>query len=164
MRKGLRIRFLRTFYFSLLLLCILGTPEWVSSQKSGSPDDEVEAEIRRLDLEAARAIQQKDEKAIARYFTENSVTNNPRNGLTLGSKGVIEAARTNLIDYSSFDRIIESVQVLGNTAVVMGSETVVFRNTAFQAGATIRRRYTNVWMKTGKNWQIVARHANIICG
>ena len=31
------------------------------------------------------------------------------------------------------------------------------------AGAIIERRYTNIWMKNGNNWQIVARHANVIC-
>jgi len=143
---------------------MLGVAGSVSAQKRAASSDEVEAEIRRLDLEAARAIQQKDEKAIARYFTENSVTNNPRNGLTRGSSGIIDAARTNLMDYASFDRVIESVQVMGSTAVVMGHETVVFKGRAGRTGETIRRRYTNVWMKSGKNWQIVARHANIICG
>jgi hypothetical protein len=45
----------------------------------------------------------------------------------------------------------------------MGNETVVFKNREGGPGDTIRRRYTNVWMKTRKNWQIVARHASIIC-
>jgi len=31
-------------------------------------------------------------------------------------------------------------------------------------GATYNRRYTNVWMRTGRTWQIVARHASVICG
>jgi len=155
---------MRTFCFSLLVFFLGGLPASVTAQKTAAASGDVEAEIRRLDLEAAKAIQQKDERAIATYFAERSVTNNPRNGLTLGSSGVIDAARTNLIDFVSFDRIIESVQVLGNTAIVMGTETVLFRDTAGKAGATVRRRYTNVWMRTGKTWQIVARHANIICG
>ena len=147
---------MRTFCFSLLVFFLGGLPASVTAQKTAASSGDVEAEIRRLDLEAAKAIQQKDERAIATYFAERSVTNNPRNGLTLGSSGVIDAARTNLIDFVSFDLIIESVQVLGNTAM--------FRDTAGKAGATVRRRYTNVWMRTGKTWQIVARHANIICG
>jgi ketosteroid isomerase-like protein len=111
----------------------------------------IEKEIRHLDFEAARAVLNKDEKAITRFFTADSVTNNPRNGLTRGSAGVLDAAKTGLINYYSFDRTIESVQVLGNTVVVMGNETVVFKNREGGPGDTIRRRYTNVWMKTGKN-------------
>ena len=125
--------------------------------------EDLEAKIRRLDLEAAKAIQAKDERAIKRFFTADSVTNNPRNGLTRGNAGVIEAASSNLIDYHSFERNIESVQLLGDTAIVMGNEVVVFRAKDGGPGETVRRRYTNIWMKRGKEWVIVARHANIVC-
>ena len=125
--------------------------------------EDLESRIRGLDLEAARAIQAKDEHAIAKFFAKDSVTNNPRNGLTRGSSGVIEAARSNLIDHQSFERNVESVQLLGSTAVVMGNEIVVFRGTGVGPGETVRRRYSNIWMKRGRNWVIVARHANITC-
>jgi ketosteroid isomerase-like protein len=120
-------------------------------------------QLRALDQQAAKAILKRDEKLIARFFTEDSITNNPRNGQTFGSKGVIEAARMGVIDYHSFERNEESVQVYGNTAILMGSETVVWRGKDGQPGETVRRRYTNVWMKQGREWRIVARHANIIC-
>lgn len=123
----------------------------------------VEAELRRLDIAAAKAILEKDEKGIARYFTKNSVTNNPRNNLTRGTDGIIDAVRSSLINYHSFTRELESIQVLGNTAITMGNETVVMKGADGGAGNAIRRRYTNVWMKSGKTWQIVARHANVIC-
>jgi ketosteroid isomerase-like protein len=142
-------------------LCLLSSTAAAQSAKGKSA--EIEKEIRGLDLEAAKAILNKDEKAIARFFTADSVTNNPRNGLTVGSSGVIEASKTGLINYYSFDRVAESVQVLGGTVVVMGNETIVLKNPEGGPGETIRRRYTNVWMKSGKNWQIVARHASIIC-
>jgi ketosteroid isomerase-like protein len=133
----------------------------VTGSRPGSKE-QFEKEIRKLDMEAAKAILDKNEAAIARFFTQDSVTNNPRNSLTHGSAGVIEAARTGLIDYHSFERVIESVQILGNTAVVMGNETVVMKDRTGGPGETLKRRYTNVWMKTGENWQIVARHASII--
>ena len=120
-------------------------------------------EIRKLDQAAAKAVLEKDENAIARFFSKDSVKNNPRSGLTLGSAGVIGAGRSGIIDYYSFDRNIESVQIYGKTAIVMGNEVVVTKNHDGGPANTIRRRYTNVWMKIGKNWQIVARHANIIC-
>jgi ketosteroid isomerase-like protein len=135
----------------------------LATAQTADKDLRLEAEIRRLDQDAARAIQQKDEAAIRRFFTPYSVTNNPRNGLTKGSAGVIEAARANIIDYHSFERNIESVQLLGDTAVVMGNEIVVFRGTDGKPGSTVRRRYTNIWMKRQKQWAIVARHANIVC-
>ncbi len=135
----------------------------VGQTKSQTAKGKLEATLRKLDLEAALAIQEKDEARIAKFFTKESVTNNPRNSLTLGSTGVIEATRAGVINYHSFDRQIESVQILGNTVILMGNETVVMMGSDNGPGETIRRRYTNIWMKTGKNWQIVARHANIIC-
>lgn len=135
----------------------------IAAIPSFAQKEDLESRIRRLDLGAAKAIQAKDEVAIARFFAKDSVTNNPRNGLTRGSAGVIEAARSNLIDYQSFERNIESVQLLGSTVVVMGNESVVFRGKDGLPGETIRRRYSNIWMKRGRDWVIVARHANIIC-
>src|SRR5215213_5076686 len=135
-----------------------------TSGTTAESKEQVEIEIRRLDMEAANAVLNKDEAAIGRLFTEDSVTNNPRNGLTHGSAGVIEAARTGLINYHSFERTIESVQVLGNTVVIMGNETVIAKNRSGGPGETFKRRYTNVWMKTDENWRIVARHASIISG
>lgn len=146
--------------FVLFVICAAGD---TAIAQVSAKNAELEAEIRRLDLEAAKAIRDKDEKAIARFFTSDSVTNNPRNSLTRGSAGVIEAARTNVIDYYSFERNIESVQLFDDTAIVMGNEVVVFRNATGGAGETIRRRYTNIWMKRAKVWVIVARYANVIC-
>ena len=119
--------------------------------------------LRMLDQQAAEAILKRDEKQIARFFTEDSVINNPRNSLTQGNKGVIEAARTGVIDYYSFERLVESIQIHGNTAILMGSETVVWRDNDGKPGETVRRRYTNIWIKRGREWRIVARHANVIC-
>lgn len=130
----------------------------VFGQAQASADTKQKEMLRDLDLKAAEAILKRDEKAIARFFTVDSIVNNPRNGLTHGSAGVIEAARTGVIDYKSFERNVESIQLLGNTAILMGSEIVVSNN-----GDKVLRRYTNIWMKRGREWKIVARHANIIC-
>jgi len=124
---------------------------------------QLESTLRKLDIEAAKAIQEKDEKGIARYFAASSVINNPRNGLTIGSQGIIESLRAGLINYFSFERQIESIQLLGDTAILMGSETIVMKGPGGGEGATTRRRYTNVWKKMGKSWQIVARQASVIC-
>lgn len=149
------------------ILCVLIAFSGLSvagyAQKRQVQNNDVAQTIKKLDLEAARAVLDHDEKGIARYFAPNSVTNNPRNGLTLGSAGVIEAGKTGLIDYYKFERVVESVQVLGNTAITMGQESVTMKSPSGGAGTVYVRRYTNVWMRSGSTWQIVARHANIIC-
>lgn len=144
--------------FVLLVLAVS-----VGAQRKPASIASIEQTVRALDLDAARAVLNHDEKAIALYFAPNSVTNNPRNGLTKGSAGVIEATKTGPADYYKFERVVESVQVLGNTVITMGSESIVMKNERGEAGRAYDRRYTNVWMKNGKRWQIVARHASVIC-
>jgi ketosteroid isomerase-like protein len=133
------------------------------AQKKQVSNASIEQTIKKLDIEAAKAVLDHDEKGIARYFASNSVINNTHNSLTFGSAGVIQAASNPVIDYYKFERVVESVQVLGNTAITMGQETITLKSPTGGAGAAYIRRYTNVWMRSGANWQIVARHANTIC-
>ena len=122
-----------------------------------------EREIRLLDQAAAKAILERDEKAIDLYFAPKAVTNNPRSGLTYGNDGVKALFKSGVINYAAFERVIEHVEVHGKTAIVMGNETLTTAATGTQSGETVKRRYTNVWMKTGTRWQIVARHASVLC-
>lgn len=135
----------------------------VLGQSKGRRVSTAEEMIRKLDLEAAEAIRKKDGAAIDLIFARDSVTNNPRGGLTVGAEGVKELFRTGVIDYASLIREVESVQMRGNTAIVMGRETVTTNARDGQLSRTYARRYTNVWMRSGKTWQIVARHASPIC-
>jgi len=41
----------------------------------------------------------------------------------------------------------------------MGKETIVPSGTSADAGKTINRRFTNVWMKKNGKWLLTARHA-----
>jgi hypothetical protein len=74
----------------------------------------------------------------------------------LGKRQLLDAIRSGRIRHASYDRQIEQLRVHGNTAIVMGHETVV------DTGPVIRRRYTEVWIRAGERWQAVARHANEI--
>lgn len=142
---------------SLALVIIVALATLVAGQST------TERAIRDLDQAAAKAILERDDAGIDRYFAPDSITNNPRGGQTVGNEGVKALFRSGVINYASFDRVIESVSLRGKVAIVMGNETVTMRSEKGAAGPPIKRRYTNVWMKNGKRWQIVARHANVIC-
>ena len=122
-----------------------------------------EREVRLLDQAAAKAILERDEAAIDVYFAPNAVTNNPRSGLTYGNEGVKTLMRSGVINYVSFERTIEHVEIHGNTAVVMGNENLQMAATDGKPGQIMKRRYTNIWMKSGGKWKIIARHANVVC-
>ena len=44
----------------------------------------------------------------------------------------------------------------------MGRETIVTTPGAAQAGQSLQRRFTNVWIRRGGRWLLTARHASII--
>ena len=140
----------------LLGLLVVLIPASASAQTASK----LEQQIRQLDADAAKAILDKNDAAIDRLFAKDAVTNNPRGGLTVGPDGIKALFRNGTIDYAVFERNIESVQIRGTTIVVMGNEAYAMKS---NNGATIHRRYTNVWMKTKAGWQIVARHASVIC-
>ena len=144
----------------ILAIIMLAAP--VTAQ-SNADLRKLEREIRLLDQAAAKAILERDEAAIDTYFAPNSVTNNPRSGLTFGNEGVKTLMRSGVINYASFERTIEHVEIHGNTAVVMGNENFQMAAKDGKPGEIIKRRYTNIWMKSGGKWKIIARHANIVC-
>ncbi len=65
-------------------------------------------------------------------------------------------------DRECYERVIEKVTFYENIAVVMGNETTKPTGIADNAGKIVKRRFTNVWMKRKKSWQLVARQSTII--
>lgn len=118
----------------------------------------VEQEIRKLDLDHADAILRGDLVALDKLWTKDFKVNNPFNEIDKADR-----IRTGAVSYSSFVREPESIMVHGNTVIVMGRETAVPKGSSPDAGKTINRRYTNIWMKREGKWRLVARHASVIC-
>jgi ketosteroid isomerase-like protein len=118
----------------------------------------IEQEVRRLDLAHADAVLRGDLAAMDRLWTKDFIVNNPFNEVDKADR-----IRTGAVTYSSFERVPEAVMVHGDTVIVMGHETVVPKGNSPEAGKTINRRYTNIWMKREGRWRLVARHASVIC-
>ncbi|HEX8285012.1 MAG TPA: nuclear transport factor 2 family protein [Pyrinomonadaceae bacterium] len=133
------------------------TPVLVSAQ-GARQKAAVEREIRRLDLAHADAVLRGDLAAMDKLWTKDFKVNNPFNEVDKADR-----IRNGAVTYSSFVREPESVLVHGDTVIVMGRETVVPKGASPDAGQTINRRYTNIWMKRDGRWRLVARHASVIC-
>jgi ketosteroid isomerase-like protein len=127
---------------------------------AADPDEVVEALVRRLDLAEADAVLRADFGAVEKLWARDMTVNNPFNQVVRSSGGRV---RTGAVTYASFVRNIESIQVHGDTVIAMGNEVVVPSGKSVGAGTTIRRRYTNVWMKRDGEWLLTARHANVVC-
>jgi ketosteroid isomerase-like protein len=146
---------MRLLYLAVLLTVLV--PGLVSAQ-SAKQKAAIEQEIRKLDLAHADAILRGDLAALDKIWTEDFKVNNPFNQIDRADR-----IRTGAVTYSSFTREPETVLVHGDTVIVMGREIVVPKGNSPEAGKTINRRYTNIWMKRSGKWRLIARHASVIC-
>lgn len=140
-----------------LVLTLSGIACWCSlfAQQTNT-----EVEIKKLEAMEVEAILKKDTVTLLKLWDENYVVNAPDNkinfaGRTTLDRPVLRRSRTSLT------RDVEQVIISGNTVFSMGSETVVTEHEGNPQ--TVKRRYTNIWMKRNGSWKLVARHANIIC-
>lgn len=149
--------------FILVIPVLICTTAILVFAQNAKSRNEREAEIKKIDLAEADAILRNDAAAAEAFYAEDIVVNNPRYTVTDGKAALIALIKSGSIHYSSFVREIETIRFQGETAFVMGKETVKPDANAPGAGQTIQRRFTNVWMKSQDKWRLVARHANIIC-
>jgi ketosteroid isomerase-like protein len=125
-------------------------------------NDTLEAEIRKIDREEATAVLTTDLSTLEKFWADDFTVNGPNNQILKGKTNALELVKSGIIDYSSFDREHEAVLLYGDTAILMGLETVKPKGKSPFAGQTLRRRFTNIWMKQGGRWQLIARQATII--
>jgi ketosteroid isomerase-like protein len=151
------------FKFYAAAFLILCPALLVAAQNSKKQNVTLERKIRRLDLAEAEAILKKDFRALDELSSADFTTNSPRNEIVRGKEDLKELIRKGVVDYASFTRETEAVLIYGKTVVTMGRELIVMGDASPQKGQTVRRRYTNVWIKRNGKWLLSARHANIIC-
>ena len=149
--------------FMLIIPIVIGIATILVMGQSAKQTNDREGEIRKIDLAEADAILRNDAAAAEAFYADDIVVNNPRYTVTNGKQALMALIKTGNIHYSSFVREIEKVTFQGETAFVMGKETVKADGNAPGAGQTIQRRFTNIWMKRNSKWLLTARHANIIC-
>lgn len=134
-----------------------------ASGQSVKPNAALEQEIRKLDLAHADAILRRDVEKLKSLIAEDATTNHPTNKVVKEREGIFELIRNGTINYASFVREPEAFLFYKDMVVVMGNETIVPAGKAPGAGQTVRRRYTNIWMKRKGKWQLSIRHAHIVC-
>jgi ketosteroid isomerase-like protein len=119
--------------------------------------------IRALEEQERQAVLAGNLVSIEVFWDEDFLVNAPHNALLVGRDATADLVRARVIDFSRFDRSVERIEVDGDVAVSMGSETVQ-QKAGPQAGKIIQRRYTNIWrLKNGK-WRLRFRHANVVPG
>ena len=143
---------MKKLIFSLLALLIF----FCTYAQSGA-----ENKIRKLDNEQKEAYFRRDTATLLKLFSPHVIINGFSNKFeTL--QDILSRIRQegNTIDY--YERIIEKVIFVRNTAIVMGNETIKPGGIAVNAGKTVKRRFTNIWIQNKKSWQLIARQSTII--
>ncbi|WP_462252135.1 nuclear transport factor 2 family protein [Ferruginibacter sp.] len=120
-----------------------------------------EWEIRKLEDAQREAFLKKDTTALYKIFSPDFVVNAPTNKITTLQQ-LKHLIRSGEVDMEIFERVTEKVTFNNNIAIAMGNETLHPAGKMPNAGKTVKRRYTNIWMKNKNNWQLVARQATII--
>ncbi len=120
-----------------------------------------EIEIRKLENAQREAFQNKDTTTLFKLFSPNFVVNAPTNKITTLPE-LMQLMRQGAVDMEAFERITEKVTFNNNIAIAMGNETLHPTGKMPNAGKTVKRRYTNIWMQNEGGWQLVGRQSTII--
>ena len=127
------------------------------AHKSSRADEE----IRRLNVQEVDALLRNDITTLKRLWSDSFVVTNPFNKF-LDKQQVVGMTETGALAFKSYDRQVDYVRIYGITAIVAGSETVVWAGKLPTTGQTSHLRFTGVWMKQHGRWREVARHANMV--
>jgi hypothetical protein len=124
--------------------------------------DPREPEIRRLEKLERESVLKGDSAALFdKIWSTSMIVNTPANvvGTVEGTKAHF---RSGDLNYLSFERNIEKIVFNDNVAIVMGGETIKPQGHQINAGKTVSRRFTHVWLYKDNRWSIIARQATII--
>ncbi|MBW3470472.1 nuclear transport factor 2 family protein [Arthrospiribacter ruber] len=129
---------------------------FISSVSFGQSEEE--EEIRRLEKHWTELLDQGDTTALLQIWSENYVVNNP-NGKIVTPKDIIGLMKSGHI-FPAVERIVEEITFNDNIAIVMGKELQQPASMVTNKEEWIPRRFTNVWIKTDKEWQLAARQSS----
>ena len=132
------------------------------STGTAAAQDPREAEIRRMETLERESVLKSDSIALFdKIWSPTMVINTPANmvGTVEGTKAHFRAGGLN---YLSFERTIEKITFNDNVAIVMGGEVIKPQGQQVNAGKTVSRRFTHVWLFKNGSWTLIGRQATVI--
>lgn len=117
--------------------------------------------LKQLDYQEQMTLTQ-DTAAMNRYYPEDMRITNPFSML-IDKKKFLERVNANIIKYTEFEKVVEYVHIEDNhTVIVMGKELTKASPDAPRddANKSMTRRFTEVFVKRGKEWKRLVRHAH----
>lgn len=145
-----------SLYFLFSSICL------VSLANLSFAQDAREAEIKRMETLERESVLKSDSAALFdKIWSPTMIVNTPANvvGTVEGTKAHF---RSGDLNYLSFERNIEKITFNDNVAIVMGGEIIKPQGHQVNAGKTVSRRFTHVWLYKNDRWSLIARQATII--
>ena len=117
------------------------------------PMENATATIRELESRRFRAMIEADAAALESLLADGMVYTHS-SATTDGKASYIAGVKSKKWQYRQIDRPIEDIQVHGDTAVVTGQVRIDILIDG--KPKVMNSRYTDVWVKGAKGWQMVA--------
>ena len=105
------------------------------------------------------ALHSRDYATIEKLWAPELLVNGPGNKVLTRAQ-ILTAIREGKLDYRDTHTVVESFSTEGDTAIQMGHEDYV-PLTGPEAGKTLYRRFTNVFLHRDGHWVLLARQATI---
>lgn len=140
-------------------LLISSTAAFAQANKQSSKTARIEAELMQIERDIGDANVRRNKAYFEKIEADEFLFTDAGGGLTNKTEDISSfdkpAGETKLVSYTPDDM---KVTVYGGTAVVTGRVTSVYRGP--KGEATIRSRFTDVFVKKNGRWQIVAGHSS----
>jgi ketosteroid isomerase-like protein len=109
--------------------------------------------IRLLESRRYRAMCEADAQTLDQLLADSLVYTHSYGGADTKAS-YLDGIRSKKWVYRNIERPVEDIQVHGDCAVVTGQVRIELLSDA--KPKTLNSRFTNVWVKSGKGWQMVA--------
>lgn len=151
---------MRRYFICLFLTIVFCFP--VSAQtidKTDKKQSKIEAELMQIERDIGAANVRRDKAYFERIEADEFIFTDSGGGLTTKAEDVASldkpAGEFKLVSYTVDDM---QVRLYGNTAVVTGRATTISRGKDREIVG--KSRFTDVFVKRGGRWQIVAGHSS----
>lgn len=119
---------------------------------------DIDKEIRNLEQREVTAFLNQDYKTLDKLWDSNLTVNSAKNIIEHNAQEVKNLLKAGLIRNADMKRNIEEVLIYENMVITMGNEVI-----KSMEGKILRRRFTNIWLKSRKGWKLTASQHSIIC-
>src|SRR6266568_6902727 len=149
--------------FALILTCSFGAGQEGSksaTSKAGKSSQAADKELEKRFREYADALTKKDVAALDKIWADDYTFINPKGDLVTKAERLANV-KSGATEFQNITLRREKLHVHGNIAVDIGRVGLEGTKYSGQEGSG-EYRYTNVWVKSGGNWQLLANQVTLI--